>query len=163
MQGELLARRLFLKYDVNGDGYLTRTEFQSFINELMHVGGNVKALEDANDGSGVLGYCIPLPDLDLMQFIKHRCVPLASATVVARPFVVRRRHTLLVICFDRKQRAIRSTTAERIGVVLMSLLWSLSSNCLVEVYMHTSRMWQVRLAASSSSVVFPRIHMHAHA
>ena len=34
------------------------------------------------------------------------------------------------------------------GVVLMSLLWSLSSNCLVEVYMHSSRFWQVMVITS---------------
>uniref|UniRef100_A0A7S2W4H5 EF-hand domain-containing protein n=1 Tax=Rhizochromulina marina TaxID=1034831 RepID=A0A7S2W4H5_9STRA len=123
-EAELLARRIFLKYDITGDGYLTRSEFQSFIEELNSVGGNIKALKDADDGSSCLGYCIPLPDLDLMQYIKHR-------------------HTLLVVCFDRRQRQIKSTFSERLAVVAMSLLWSLASNCLVEVYMHTDRMWQV--------------------
>lgn len=41
------------------------------------------------------------------------------------------------------RKHVASTQWERLGFVLMSLLWSLSVNCLVEIYMYTSRFWQV--------------------
>jgi len=126
-EAELVTETLFQKYDTNGDGYLTRKEFLSFITELTAVGGNIRQLEEANDGTGCLGFCLPLPTMDLFSYIKHN-------------------HTLLVICFDRTRflrKHVRSSLMGRLGFVLMSLLWSLSVNCLVEIYMNTSRFWQV--------------------
>jgi hypothetical protein len=53
---------------------------------------------------------------------------------------------LKVVCFDQPKylrKHVASTHWERLGFVVMSLLWSLSVNCLVEIYMTTSRFWQV--------------------
>ena len=51
-----------------------------------------------------------------------------------------------MVCFDKTkwmQKHMRSSRTGRLGLVLVSLLWSLSVNCLVEIYMNTSRFWQV--------------------
>ena len=69
----------------------------------------------------------PLRRLQTVSYIKHN-------------------HTLLVVCFDKTkwmQKHMRSSRTGRLGLVLVSLLWSLSVNCLVEIYMNTSRFWQV--------------------
>jgi hypothetical protein len=125
---EMLTDTLFDKYDVSGDGYLTRTEFLSFVRELHAVGGNIRQLEDADDGSRCVGSCIPLPSMDLVGFVKHN-------------------HTLLVVCFDRPDNMRKHVTSSlwgRLGFVAMSLIFSLSVNCLVTVYMATfTRFYQV--------------------
>ena len=125
---EVLTDTLFDKYDVSGDGYLTRPEFLSFVRELHAVGGNIRQLEEADDGSRCLGTCIPLPSMDLVSFVKHN-------------------HTLLVVCFDRPDNMRKHVTSSlwgRLGFVAMSLIFSLSVNCLVTVYMASfTRFYQV--------------------
>jgi len=127
-ESELMSDAIFSKYDTNSDGYLTQKEFLSFILELGNVGGNIKQLENADDGGQCLGACVPLPTMDLFSFIKHN-------------------HTLLVVCFDRTRQLrkhVSSSILGRLGLVVMSLLWSLSVNCLVVIYMQSStRFWQI--------------------
>jgi len=131
----LLTEALFSKYDTNADGYLTRREFEKFVSDLQHVGGNVKNLEESDNAT--LGSCLPLPDEDLFSFVKHN-------------------HTLFVVCFDRPKYLkahVESTLSGRLGLVVMSLLWSLSVNCLVTVELeYMARVWQVMIIAIVDNV-----------
>jgi hypothetical protein len=137
-ESELVCEALFAKYDTNGDGWLSKREFIRFVNDLHNVGGNVKQLEETGDGGRrFLGSCIPLPDEDLFSYVKHQ-------------------HTLLVVCFDRPKylrRHVTSTLTGRLGLVMTSLLWSLSVNCLVTVELASaSRFWQVLTIATVDNV-----------
>jgi hypothetical protein len=41
-----------------------------------------------------------------------------------------------------------SSLVSRLGFVVMSLLWSLSVNCLTTIYLRTSRFWQILIIAA---------------
>jgi len=115
------------------DPKMTLRDFEELTKALFAVGGNVKTLAGSRR-SGLLGYCVTIPDEDLFAYVLHR-------------------HVILRVCYGAVGLAEPSTWHSRLAFVGVSLLWSLSANCLVSAIFipDASRMTQIVVITVSDS------------
>ena len=126
------ARALYARFSTGPDE-MTLRGFEELTKAAFAVGGNLKTLGGSRR-SGCFGYCVTIPEEDLFAYVLHR-------------------HSGLRVCYGGVGLAEQSSWHSRLALVGVSLLWSLSANCLVSaiVIPQASRMTQVLVITVSDS------------
>jgi len=129
---------------------VSKRDVAELVRAILAVGGNIRTLVrlDDNKRSGLLAKCVQIPNEDLFAYVL-------------------RRHCCLRVCYGAVGLAANSSWQSRLVLVGVSLLWSLSANCLVSaiVLRDQSRMTQVvviTVADSTGVTILSTLFYLAH-
>ncbi|KAJ8614536.1 hypothetical protein CTAYLR_000834 [Chrysophaeum taylorii] len=104
------ADRLFDHYCSSYEG-MSRDDLRDLVRASIALGGNLQTL-GGFERHGLIAKCISIPDEGLFAYVLHR-------------------HCVFRVCYGAVGLGARSTWQSRTVLVVVSLLWSFSANCLV--------------------------------
>lgn len=119
-----VERALFNMYDTEGTGLLGPGDFLALLADLKQVHGDVDTLAGRKSNPGCIGLLVGLPETDLVGFIKFNHT-LSNIFVGNQPG----QH------WTEGLGGVELTVLGRAGIVLLTMLFSLTVNVFVELYL----------------------------